>query len=189
MIGEIPSRRVRMPVFKFSGGQSGEVLVRSRDVFGFHAHWLGKRSFMCPRTECAACDQFVGSRWHGLLAVDINADSRGDWRTGLLEITESAYGKFQFFRDSFGTKDFLGMRISVSRRGRKSPLYVSETLEGSKIVEETSEIGTEIVAAATATLYGLPSPEPGSPIGAWEEVAVRATREMISKAISRMTFA
>lgn len=186
MIGEIPVQRVRVPVFKVKGGHDALFVVRSEEVFGFHAHWLGTRSYMCPGTDCSACEQFVGSRWHGFLAVDLCVGSGGELRHGLLEITESAYGRLQFLRNALGRDDFVGLRVCASRRSSRSPLRLEQPEEGCPVVEATRAVGKPFIASATATIYGLPSPGDGEPLSLWEVKAAEAARLMLGKVMAKL---
>lgn len=186
MIGELPSKRTRVPVHKVRGGSHVEIVVRSRTVFGFHSHWLGKRSFMCPGKECAACEQSIGSRWHGFIAIDLRFPGGREKRFGLLEITESAYGRLEFIRESFGMSDFVGLRCFACRRSQKAPLRFVEADEGESIVAEAKPIEVEFVADASATIYGLPSIGVGQSLKEWERNAIPAARTMIGSAVARL---
>lgn len=189
MFGEKPSDRVRLPIFKVKGGSNAFFVVRARDVVGFMLHWLGSRSYVCPGSECAACEQHVGAKWRGLLAVARLAGSAGDWRGGLLEITDNAYGRLRFVQALEGFDDFLGLRVVASRRSNKSPLAFEEASCGQSERPESKEVREEVVRAALATLYGLPSPGPGETLAAYEERASSAARIMIVRVMSRMAFA
>lgn len=189
MFGECPSNRVRLPVFKVKGGHDVLLTLRSRDVLGFGAHWLGARSFMCPGLDCPACEQFVGARWKGLLAVELHSGSGRETRFGLIEVTESAYGRLRFLRESYGRTEYCGMRVVASRRSAKSPLVFAEGEVGSTFDESAKAVEAIYVASAVATLYGLPSPGPDESLKDWQEHASGSACIALQAALSKVAFA
>jgi len=186
MLGEVPVSRVRMKVFKVGGGHDVDCIVRSADVLGFQLHWLGVRSFMCPGSDCPACAEHVGAKWRGLLGVDVLEGSTGGRKCGLIELTDSALGRLRFVADCVGGSGFLGLHIVASRKGIRSPMRIEEATPGAARVAGVREIRSEIVAAAVATLYGLPSPGPGDGLREWEVRAADVARVIIGKAMSRL---
>lgn len=183
MFGEKPSARVRMAVLKVEGGHSALFIVRSREVFGFTAHWLGARSLLCPGADCAACEQFVGGRWRGVIAVDQLIKDGQQRRHGLLEVTEGCFQGLEFLRRAAGLESLCGLRVCAFRRSRKAPLILREPEEGTPTNEAAGEVGTEVVAGAVATLYGLPSLAPGEGVSDWEPRAMVRAREMVAQAV------
>ena len=184
MIGEFPSSRTRIRVAKVNGGHDAELVLRSSDAFCFRVHWLGARSYMCPGEECPACEQSIGSKWVGMIAVDVLLRSGAEPLFRLLELTESAYECLRFLRVAEGLADLVGLRVHVTRRFNKSPLH----FELAELVEAGTEprdvVPLRFVADAAATLYGLPNLGPEETVEAWEPRAKLAAASLIGRVLS-----
>lgn len=186
MIGEMPTSRTRLAVFKIRGKQSVCCTFRSAEVASFSLHWLGRRSFICPGLDCPADEQSVGSRWSAFAAADFSFGDPERREFGLLEFTESAYERLRFMRQAEQRPDFVGLRCVASRRRDKAPLRFDLPDEGPSYVAATKSLAKMVLIDAVATLYGLPVISPGEELASWEERAMPVARRLIGRAIRAM---
>lgn len=189
MIGEKPSKRVRFPVVKVRPGHGVLLRCVAEDVFSFHVHWLGARSVMCPGDDCGACLQGIGCKWLGLLMVESFDLDQHRRYSGLLELTESAYGRLDDVRRCTGRENLLGFVFEASRRSKRSPLGFVLSDEATSIPSAYSEVRAETIADAVATLYGLPSLIDGETVSAWSHRVEESARRLVNGVVARSTFA
>lgn len=183
MVGELPSSRTKFRVFKVKPGSDMACLSRVKDVMGFHVHWLGKRSYMCPGAECVACEEMVGSRWNGLLGVDVTIDGNGTTRFGLIELSESSYSRLMFVKECEGFKDLFGLRFNVGRQKKRSPIIFTQSADCTVLISNIAEVVDTVIGDACSTLYGLPSVMKGETVSEWSERSSHAARMLISRAV------
>lgn len=166
-----------MLVVKVKGGSSLDCVLVRPAVFGFFVHWLGKRSFVCPGMDCAACFAGVGAKWSGV--VPIRWEGRQDIPvyTGLLELSQIGFERLELVRRENDLETLLGMRCVFARAADRSPMRVSLADSGALKTTLKAELPQWLVCDAVATLYGLPACPNDDAIALWEsEVAVSAAR-------------
>lgn len=189
MFGEKPTGRTRVPVIKVPGGSNVVVRMRCKDVLGLHVHWLGRRSYVCPGDDCAACEQHVGSRWSGFVAVDLWRGNNSGIAFGLLELTEGAWSGLQFMRESVGHESILDLCVVAGRRRTRGALRFSLPEEDVSFGETRKAWRTEHIADAAATLYGLPPLRGDQKFATWEPLAKDAARRLVARALNSMEVA
>lgn len=186
MIGETPTARTRLVVWKVSGGHDLELVGRSAEPLTFRVHWLGRRSYMCPGVDCPACEQHVGSKWLGLWACDAFYRIGEPPRLGLLELTEGAFDCLRMLRLSEGLESFYGLRVIASRRSKRSVLQFELGALGANVESDRQLVPINLVADAAATLFGLPSCQRDVEFSTWEASAMDVARTLIGRALATM---
>lgn len=154
--------------------------IASTGLVTFHVHWLGKRSYVCPATECPACNQSIGAKWIGLLYVAICTDEHPTAKHGLLELTEAAYYRLRDLGQLMGCSIDAHLSMTVSRRSRKSPLMFYSPERGEKFPEVKKIATKEVIADAMATLYGLPAIAEGEKATIWSARVEDAARTLLT---------
>lgn len=185
MIGEMPRTRTKMPILKIKGGMSVKVLPLVKEPIGFHSHWLGTRSFMCPGVNCPACFAAVGTRWVGFLPVRWFNELGGDSHVSVLELTAGSYERLEGLRKMMGHGSLLSMLCDVSRARNRSVL-VLEPMDADQECERATKPFPEwLLLDAIATLYGLPACADGSSRSDWEKLAVPRAIQLIRVALPK----
>lgn len=187
MINEMPTRRSRIGILKVRPGAEYLLTCASEDPFTFFTHWMGARSYMCPGNECPACAQQIGAKWVGLMYVAMSVDEQKKTVHGMIELTEPAWYRMKDLATMLGTEIGPGLSCSVSRKGRKSPLIFRPILDEEKAPVPGKIMKMTQIADATATLYSLPSLEPGQEIKKWSERAKTRARSLLSAQLRRLT--
>lgn len=186
MFGEEPTGRTRVPVIKVPGGSHVLVMLRCKVVLGLRVHWMGRRSYVCPGDDCPACEQHVGSRYSGLVAVDLWRGNGTPVGFGLLELTDGAYSRLVFLRESLGSVNLYGLQVLASRRRSRGPLRFDLSDEGETPFEARPPWSMERIADAAATLYGLPPLIDGMTFSKWEVIAQVAARRLLARAVTSL---
>lgn len=186
MIGEMPSRRTRIRVAKFTPGTERELICRSAEAFSCHGHWLGKRTFICAGEDCPACMQGVGAKWIGLVAVDLIHPKTRQQELCTLEMTDNGFRALELQAEAAGLKDLLHVWVTVSRRSQRAMLRVGPSPADFAVPELRSPVSNEKLTDAAATLFGLPNLAPGESVEKWAPRAAEAARGMIGRALSLM---
>lgn len=183
MVGEMPSKgRMRMRLLKVQAGSAVDCTIVGSELATLRLHWIGKRSFVCPGGDCAACME-GGSRWAGFLPVLVTMGPGSPKGVCLLEVTENAWMRFDGLCRMESEADLFGLRISVCRRRAKEPLCIDPL--GRDDVGERKPLDVRVCYDALATLYTLPSLNPVETIGDWVERASVAAGHQIAVALLR----
>lgn len=175
MVGELPQTRTKVPILKIQGGQSSDVVIVSKGVFGFSVHWHQKRQYMCPGEDCALCNSQMPSRWNGFFVVRCQAGKTK--KLFLLEVSASAFDRFSGLARFNGWKEHFGLECSLRRQRAKSPLMIDP-------ICYTDDAGLAPVSDARgwdaiATLYGLPSFAPEESVAEWEQRGKKAAARLV----------
>lgn len=185
MIGEMPSKRTKMPLLKVRGGMQIEIVSLCREPLGFHSHWLGTRSYMCPGIDCPACFAAVGTRWVGFMPVSYKVGQEETARVGVLELTAGAYDAMAGLTRMLGLKNLFGVRFSASRRSKRASLRVEPLDSVDSVPIKVQEFPEHLLLDAMATLYGLPSCPDELDRASWEALAIPKATAMIRQALPR----
>lgn len=91
--------------------------VLSDNVTGTPTHFVGNRTVPCEGADCECCESGVPWRWHGYLAVLIEATQE----TVLFEMTAKASDSFKAYYERYGTTrgaHFKAQRLNARTNGR-----------------------------------------------------------------------
>lgn len=185
MVGEKLTRsRMRMRLLKVQTGTAVECAVVGAELASLRLHWIGGRSYVCPGGDCPACME-VASRWAGFVPVLVSMGPGSPKGVLLLEVTESAWARFDGLCRLEQDRELFGMRIAVMRRRVKEPLCIDPL--GRADLGERKPIALSTCYDALATLYGLTSVREGETVGEWSSRAESGARHALELAIARLT--
>lgn len=156
------------------------------DVFSFHTHWLGKRSYMCSGAECPACVQQVGAKWLGLLFVAMKHVDGAVVQHGLLELTEAAYYRLRDLAQIMGSDVCSPLSVMVARRARKSPLKFWDLEESVEVPVAKVQATARKIADGVSTLYGLPAIGKDEAIQEWSAKAAIGARQLLTNQLRNL---
>jgi hypothetical protein len=186
MIGEMPSRRTRLTVIKQPPGVTWFYQLAANQPFSFMAHWLGKRSYLCPGSDCPACAQHIGAKWIGVVLVYTLDDNKRVRGRGLLELTESAWHALDDAAAGSGWPLAEGTQFGLSRPSKRRSLKV-EYFGKVNVIRRPEDVDPQrVLTDAVATLYGLPSLAPGEEISSWADRSVDTARSLIKRALGSL---
>lgn len=185
MVGEMPTRgRLRMTILKVGGGHSAQGVIVASEIASLRLHWIGKRSYVCPGEECEAC-QTVSSRWAGFVPMLVDVGPGRPKGVTLLEVTESAWLRFDGLCRMEQDRELFGMRVSVLRRRAKEALLIDPLGRGD--LGTRRPIRKELVYDVLATIYQLPSLRDGESVEEWSDRASVAARHQLQVGLLRET--
>jgi|DewCreStandDraft_4_1066084.scaffolds.fasta_scaffold24190_3 hypothetical protein len=183
MVGGVPDkRRVLMKLLKVHPGVTLEVTFVSDELASLRLHWLLGRSYVCPSGDCPACFE-CGSRWTGFVPVMVSVPQGKGPGICLLEVTESAWARFDGLCRLEGERQLFGLRAQVLRRRRKEPLVIDPV--GRTEMCGREPVGPLTLYAALATLYGLPWPAEGETVADWADRVRPAAVRQVEMALAR----
>lgn len=186
MIGELPTKRTRLSVLKVEPNRPYAISIACEDVFTLQVHWLGKRSYICPGSECSACKQSIGAKWNGLVYVAMQACGSSVVRHGLFELTEAAYYRLRDHAELQGRSIGPRLEAVIGRRSRRSPLSF-QSIEAHQEAPVPNQIAPmTAIADGVATLYGLPAVKEGETVAKWAARTEQAARSMIDNQVKRL---
>lgn len=185
MIGELPGSRTKMHVLKVRGGEQMTVVGLAKEPLGFHTHWLGTRSFMCPGVDCVACLNCVGSRWVGWLPVRWLEKDAEIYHVSILELALGTYDRLNETLRSFSLSSVVGVPCRASRTRNRASLRLDPLISHSSELVEVDEFAEWLLLDVLSTLYGLPSCPEGLGKSSWEAVAIPRAATMVRIAMKR----
>lgn len=92
-------------------------LVLSDNLVGCNTHYINQRTIPCETPTCESCEAGIGWRWHGYLAVVVDATKE----TVLFECTARAAEAFRAYHQLHGTLrgcHFKAVRLNQRPNGR-----------------------------------------------------------------------
>lgn len=181
MIGEMPVRRVKLPILKLKGGSQIECQVVGDQVFAWSTHWVGGRSYVCPGETCPCCPDY-DCRWQGWLLVRL-VHGRNTRQRYLLELSATAFDRLNGLMRMDGRTELFGELLVMKRAKARSPLVIEPM--GSASVEGVVVGKAAMVWDALATLYGLPSVNMKEGVDEWRVRAEARAAFLLQQASSR----
>lgn len=186
MINEKPTNRTRIPILKIDGPTERTITMACDEPFSFHAHWLGKRSFMCPGTSCPACDQHIGARWLGLVFVEIHQKDKRYNARGIIELSEAAYFRLRDLAVQLGNEIGPGLTFNAWRTSKRHPLRFGQPPVSQVAPSDVKSIEMVTLADAAATYYGLPAVAEGETVPAWSSRVEETARSIIRRQLQTL---
>lgn len=103
-----------MPIVVCGAGKSVRVICLTKKIAGVETHWFGGHTIACCGTDnCLACQADHQAVWKGyFVGGDIATCNKG-----LIMVTDGAYESFESYEQH--DDGFLGLRITISREGRR----------------------------------------------------------------------
>lgn len=176
MISDRPPRRDGMRVLKLGAGSRTEAIVAGKSVIWIGQHWMRRPQACLGPDACPAC------QWNQPRPIGFMAIMSRDGRSSLVEVSPNAFERFcgLLGLESAGPiTDPLGVVVSISRRGRKTPLVLEPTDERVMV----AEVSKQRILAVVALLYGWPSPVEGESEDAYERRVFEIARPKLQSAV------
>ena len=132
-----------MPIIVCKAGQTLRVICLTKRMAGVETHWFGGHTIACCGTaNCIACQANYAPVWKGYF---VGWDGLKDVK-GLILVTDGAYEPFGQFVNH--EKGFVGLRITITRQGRRdnSPM-VCQISGRDKVAREYDQ--TNLVSMVT----------------------------------------
>lgn len=181
MVGELPVKRLKLPILKVEAGHQVEVQSLSERVLSFYVHWVGGRSYVCAGERCEVCPEWE-TRWVGFLLVRLMSGG-ASYRRFLLELSASTFDHAFGLMRMEGCATWLGQGLALSRAKKRSPLCAEPLgvwdLAGAKPAVDMR------VWEAVSTIYSLPIPSEGEDETSWVERCVPRALHLLELARQR----
>lgn len=181
MIGEVPVRRVKLPLLKVEAGSAVTVQSLSDRVFSLTVHWVDGRSYVCPGKGCCACPEW-DARYVGFLYVRLLHGNQPS-RRFLLEISATTYDRAYGLMRMDAASEWLGQVFDGLWAKKRGPLVLEPM--GLPSGEELVAVDPMRVWDALATLYSLPCVADGEDEQQWADRAAQRANHVLQLAIDR----